>query len=156
MENWASCLSTLREDQPFIFSTITPLDWKVPMVAVKDIGHILASELTTLNEWAPQGGKPTIYELHGPRKYTPLDAQKAFSDALGKEVEVKAVEKAQLHNFFAQVFPPSVVSEFVEMAKSYLPGGPMEVDQSETVAEAHKRGTTSLDTALKGLVSHAL
>jgi len=32
MENWMMALETVHADPPFFFSTITPLDYKIPMV----------------------------------------------------------------------------------------------------------------------------
>ncbi|OAQ75218.1 nucleoside-diphosphate-sugar epimerase [Purpureocillium lilacinum] len=126
MENWTMGMDTLKAPEPFFFSTITPLDWKVPMVAVADIGSTLAAEL--LKE-EPAPSKPHIYELHGPRRYTPLDVQAAFSKAVGKQVAVKPVEKSELHGFYSQVFPPEIVGEWVEMSTSFLEGGVMAADK---------------------------
>lgn len=32
MENWASAIDTVKSEHPYFFSTITPLDYEVPMV----------------------------------------------------------------------------------------------------------------------------
>ena len=34
MENWATAMATINSPDPFFFSTITPLDYKIPMVRV--------------------------------------------------------------------------------------------------------------------------
>lgn len=149
MENWAMSLETLRAPEPFIFSTITPLDWKIPMIAVKDIRSTLASEL--LKESTPPA-KPYIFELHGPRQYTPLDVQEAFSKALGKEVAIKPVEKSELRGFFSQVFPEPIVGDWVEMATSFLPGGIMAADTVDYDKVNVVRGPTELDKVLKAVV----
>ncbi|CAM1508620.1 Fc.00g054680.m01.CDS01 [Cosmosporella sp. VM-42] len=120
MENWTMSLETLKAPEPFFYSTITPLDWTVEMVAVKDIGATLATELT--KPFAPSS-KPHIIELHGPQIYTPLDVKAAFTEALGKEVAVKPVEHDDLPAFFSKIFPHEIVNDWVEMAKSFLPGG---------------------------------
>ncbi|KAM5350662.1 hypothetical protein ACJ41O_007167 [Fusarium nematophilum] len=146
MENWTMSLETLKSPSPFFFSTITPLDFKVAMVAIKDIGDALATQLT--KESAPPT-KPHILELHGPKPYTPLDAQKAFSKALSKEVAVKAVEKADLPAFFGQVFPPEIVHHWVEMATCFLPGGIAEKDAQKEGGVEVVKGRTELDEAIE-------
>lgn len=145
MENWTMGMDTLKAPEPFFFSTITPLDWKVPMVAVADIGSTLAAEL--LKE-EPAPSKPHVYELHGPRRYTPLDVQAAFSKAVGKQVAVKPVEKSELHSFYSQVFPPEIVGEWVEMSTSFLEGGVMAADKVDYSNVNVVNGRTELDEAL--------
>ncbi|KAJ6440590.1 Major facilitator superfamily domain, general substrate transporter [Purpureocillium lavendulum] len=146
MENWTMGMDTLKAPEPFFFSTITPLDWKIPMVAVADIGSTLASEL--LKDEAPPD-RPYVYELHGPRHYTPLDVQAAFSKAVGKQVAVKPVEKGELHGFYSQVFPPAIVDEWVEMSTSFLDGGAMAADKVDYTKVNVVRGQTELDEALR-------
>jgi uncharacterized protein YbjT (DUF2867 family) len=120
MENWTMNLDTLRGPNPFFFSTITPVDYEIPMVAISDIGATIAEQLTNKEYLS---NNPYIFELHGPRKYSPLDVRAAFTQALGKDVEVRPVEKDNLRQFFAQVFPPQVLDYWVEMAMSILPDG---------------------------------
>lgn len=152
MENWATALDTLRGPEPFFFSTITPLEWKIPMVAVEDIGAALASE--TLKQ-AASPKKPYVFELHGPRMYNALDVQLAFSDAMGKQVGLKPVEKKDLHGFFQQVFPEDAVPEWVEMAMSFLPGGVMKPGELEEGTKMVS-GKIELGDALKMVVQPIL
>ncbi|KAF5557261.1 nucleoside-diphosphate-sugar epimerase [Fusarium napiforme] len=128
MENWTMSVETLKGPKPFFFSTITPLDFQVAMVAIKDIGEALATQLT--RDWTPPR-KPYIMELRGPEPYSPLDVQKAFSQALGKDVEIKAVEKEDLAEFYGKMFAPQIVNEWVEMSTCFLPGGIAEKDLSK-------------------------
>ncbi|KAF4973158.1 hypothetical protein FSARC_502 [Fusarium sarcochroum] len=147
MENWTISVESLKGPEPFFFSTITPLDFRCAMVAAQDIGHSLANELT--REWSPPI-KPYIYELHGPQPYSPLDVQKAFSQALDKHIEVKAVERYQLPKFFGQMFAPQIVKDWVEMTLCFLPGGIAEKDPdklSDDVAVVN--GKTTLDEAIE-------
>ncbi|OAQ70804.1 nucleoside-diphosphate-sugar epimerase [Pochonia chlamydosporia 170] len=152
MENWTVALDTLRGPEPFFFSTVTPLEWKIPMIAVEDIGSTLAAE--TLKQ-EPSPHKPYVFELHGPRMYNSLDVQLAFSDALGKQVGVKPVAKGELHDFYKQVFPEDMVPEWVEMAVSFLPGGimkPGDVEEGTSVVNAK----TELGDAIKVAVESIL
>lgn len=120
MENWALFLDSLKKPDPFIYSTITPLNWKIPMVAVKDIGHRMAEELTSTEE---QPSSPYVYELQGPRDYDPMDVQAAVAKVIGKHVDLRPIEQDQLPEFYGKLFPPSIVDDWVEMATSFLPGG---------------------------------
>lgn len=142
-------LDTLKAPEPFFFSTITPLDFKVAMVAIKDIGEALATELTRPE--APSS-KPHVLELHGPRAYTPLDVKAAFEEGLGREVAVKPVEKDELAEFYGQVFPKEIVPDWVEMAVSFLPGGIAERDADEE-REGIVRGRSELGEVLREAVA---
>ncbi|RMJ18236.1 hypothetical protein CDV36_002059 [Fusarium kuroshium] len=146
MENWTMSLETLKAPKPFFYSTITPLDFKVAMVAVKDIGQALALEL--VKESTPPT-KPYIFELHGPRPYTPLDVKDAFSQVLNKEVGVKAVEKQDLPAFYGKIFPIQIINEWVEMATCFLPGGIAEKDATNPGEVDVVRGETELIEAIE-------
>ncbi|KAF4959559.1 hypothetical protein FGADI_1626 [Fusarium gaditjirri] len=146
MENWTMSVETLKGSNPFFFSTITPLDFKIAMVAIKDIGEAMATQLT--RDWAPPS-KPYIMELHGPEPYCPLDVQTAFSLALGKDVEIKPVEKGDLADFYGKVFAPQIVNEWVEMSTCFLPGGIAEKDLSKPSDVDVIHGKTTLNEALR-------
>lgn len=153
MENWTASIDTLKAPDPFFFSTITPLDYKVPMVAVQDIGAVLAREALAGKKTSRDS--PYIYELHGPKDYDPRDVQAALSKAMGRDVAIKSVEKHQLPEFFARVFPPKVASAFVEMTVGFLPGGKM-ILEPDAVDREVVRGTTRLDEALGEIVKAVL
>ncbi|EGU75544.1 hypothetical protein FOPG_13698 [Fusarium oxysporum f. sp. conglutinans race 2 54008] len=146
MENWTMSVETLKGPNPFFFSTITPLDFKIAMVSIKDIGEAMATQLT--RDWTPPT-KPYVMELHGPESYSPLDAQKAFSQALGKDVEVKGVEKEDLSEFYGKIFAPQIVNEWVEMSTCFLPGGIAEKDLSKPSDVDVIYGKTTLNEALR-------
>ncbi|KAF5544748.1 nucleoside-diphosphate-sugar epimerase [Fusarium mexicanum] len=150
MENWTMSIETLKGANPFFFSTITPLDFKIAMVAIRDIGEAMATQLT--RAWTPPS-KPYIMELHGPEPYSPLDAQKAFSQALGKDVEIKAVEKEDIREFYGKIFAPQVVNEWVEMSTSFLPGGIAEKDLSKPSDVDVIYGKTTLTETLREAVA---
>lgn len=152
MENWTVALDTLRGPEPFFFSTVTPLEWKIPMVAVGDVGAVIAAQALK-RESSPM--RPYVFELHGPRMYSPLDVQVAFSDALRTRVAVRPVARGDLDGFYKQVFPEDVVPEWVEMATSFLPGGvmkPGDVEEGTGVVN----GKTELGDAVKNAVESLL
>lgn len=153
MENWAATLESLKGPEPFVVSTISPDDWSVPMVAVKDVGSALATELL---KWPGMSMTPHVFELHGPRRYTPRDVQDTFSQASGRGVGLQIVAKDELHDFFSRVLPAQIVPEWVEMASSFLPGGilaPTAAAQDDCVL---RMGNTDLLEVIKELVDPGL
>jgi uncharacterized protein YbjT (DUF2867 family) len=153
IENWAMHLTTIKTEDPHFYSTITPLDWKLPMVAVRDIASTAAGFLA-----APlNGDRPThrVVNLHGPKSYSPLDARDTYAAVLGREVGVRPVEPKDLEAFFARIFPASTVGYWVEMATGILPGGVMEKDVRAGDGDCEEeitRGTTSLIEAFRGFL----
>ncbi|PKY01179.1 NAD(P)-binding protein [Aspergillus campestris IBT 28561] len=146
MENWAGGVSSVKDQEnPYFESVITPLEYEVPMVAIKDIGSACAAHLLTPT--LPES--PYIFELHGPKPYSVLDVQRAFKDATGKDVAVRPVEKQDLPAFFGQFLPPALVGPFVEMTVGFLPGGVMA--QGNPDAEKRvQRGRTGLGDVIGG------
>ncbi|KAM3439808.1 hypothetical protein NHJ13734_003541 [Beauveria thailandica] len=134
MENWTLFnRQTLKGPEPYFNSVITPLDFQLPMVAVEDIGSTFAAEL--LSAHAPPT-KPYVFALHGPREYSPNDVHVAFSEAMEKQVAVKAIAKDKMADFFSALFPPNLVGIWVEMSSSFLPGG---------IASPGSKGLDNLD-----------
>ncbi|KFA54561.1 hypothetical protein S40293_02240 [Stachybotrys chartarum IBT 40293] len=150
MENWTYFLDSLDAPRPFITSTITPLDWQVPMVAAADIGAALALELI---KQANATEKPYIFELHGPKMYSPRDVQTCFSEVLGHEVAVKAIEKEDLRGFYSKLFPRQIVDDWVEMAVSFLPGGPIALDKIDWDTRRIVRGERDLAAVVEQAVA---
>ncbi|KAL2015995.1 hypothetical protein VTK56DRAFT_4463 [Thermocarpiscus australiensis] len=145
MENWAMSVQTVREAG--FFTTLTPLDNALHMVAIKDIGETCVSELLAAGKVLP--ANPYVFELSGPRAYTSVDVQKAFEAVSGKSVEMRPVEKAGLADFYGAVFPPAVAKEYVEMNESYLPGGIMYENPNPTGEIQY--GKTDLVDAIKAM-----
>jgi uncharacterized protein YbjT (DUF2867 family) len=152
MENWSSSIDTLKAPEPFFFSTITPLDYKIPMVAARDIGAVLAREALSGKKTSQN---PYIYDLQGPQDYSPNDVRAVFTKALGgRSVAINAVESDQLPEFFGKIFPANVAAEFVEMTRSFLPGGKMIVEPDPVEREL-VRGETGLEEALTDVLKAA-
>lgn len=157
MENWTMFPDGLKAPDPFFYSTVTPVDYRFPMIAIKDIGETLAHEALTIpkEETARNSDGttlPRIYELHGPEDYTPMDVKAVLSKAINKEVEIRPVEQKDLDEFFGHIFPPDTCAEWAEMAKCFLPGGvavenPPQEEESQVV-----RGESKLQDVLEGAV----
>ncbi|KAK4171003.1 hypothetical protein QBC36DRAFT_340803 [Triangularia setosa] len=157
MENWVSCIPTLlsSENKPFFYSTITPANRAIPMVAVKDIGAICAQEMisrTPCKEVFPfQAESPYIFELRGPN-CSSNDVKKAFEEVLGKEVEMKLIPREGLLEFYGAVFPDYVAREYAEMNESFLEGGILEWDPLSAPAGEVKMGETALKEVFEELL----
>lgn len=150
MENWTMFTETLQGPEPFVPSVITPLDYKIPMIAVKDIGENLAMGLTSTYTPAT---KPYVFALEGPEHYTPFDVQTAFAKALQKDVALTPVEKDKLREFYGQFIPPHVLPLYEEMIVSFLPGGIMAMDSDKREVVHVVKGKTTLEEAIKGALS---
>ncbi|KAK3346322.1 hypothetical protein B0T25DRAFT_571466 [Lasiosphaeria hispida] len=147
MENWAASIETIQEAS-FFFSTLTPLDFKLPHIATQDIGQACATEL--LSTGAPLKSNPYIFDLEGPQPYSALDVKRAFEEVVGKELEVRPVEKEGLLDFWSSVFPPEVAKRFTELNLSFLPGGIL-YENSKPTGET-RYGKTELAEVLKQLL----
>ena len=92
MENAAWDLAAARSGR--IESYLQPLDRKIDMVSTKDIGRAAADLLR--EEWSGV----RIVELSGPQKYSPRDEAAAFATALGRDVKVVEVPRAEWEQRF--------------------------------------------------------
>jgi len=92
MENAAWDLAAARSGR--IESYLQPLDRKIDMVSTKDIGRAAADLLR--EDWSGV----RIVELSGPQKYSPRDEAAAFAAALGRDVKVVEVPRAEWEQRF--------------------------------------------------------
>lgn len=85
LSNWDASLETAKNEG--IVHTLYPVDFKLPMVAPKDIGRIAARILTEPVE------KTDINYVEGPEMYSSNDVAEAFGRTLGKSVKAVATPK---------------------------------------------------------------
>ncbi|CAM1510984.1 Fc.00g084970.m01.CDS01 [Cosmosporella sp. VM-42] len=123
-ENWVHAFATVQADPPVIYSTITPLDHKIPMVSIRDVGEICAQKLLDTETKA----SPLFFDLFGPRHYNAHDVKAAVEEVTNKKAELVAVEQNQLTEFYGQQIPAAHVQDMVEMTIAALPGGIMAGD----------------------------
>ncbi|KAI5868198.1 hypothetical protein GGS23DRAFT_17217 [Durotheca rogersii] len=144
-EDWAHLLEIAKADPPVLESWLTPLEHKVPMVGLQDIGETCAETLLA------ESTKPSPYyfKLFGPRHYGSLDLRSAVEEITGKEVQLKIVERGELPSFFAKLLPPTYVQELVDMTTAVLPGGTMAGDFEYD--EGTVRGRVELVDSLRKL-----
>ncbi|KAK2023524.1 NAD(P)-binding protein [Colletotrichum zoysiae] len=149
MENWKTALETLKTESPFFCSVLCPEDLRIPMVSVRDIGRTCAAQV--LGVGSPLPHNPHAVDLQGPRSYSTRDVRRAFEAALDKEVEVRLVRDEELEGFFAQAFEEPMAGMFVEMTRSFLPGGILAAERYGGFKV--QRGTDILEEVVRGLLS---
>lgn len=114
-------------------------------MSIRDIGRACADALLA----APKDVSPYYFDLYGPRHYSALDVKAAVEELTGKKVELVAIEKDNLAEFFAKQIPSAHLKDFVEMTTSALPGGIMAGDFGSNKRTVH--GKVELVEALRPL-----
>ena len=114
------------------------------MVATQDIGELAAKAL--LESW--KGNR--VLELEGPKRYSPLEAAKAFSTVLGREVNVRLIPRSQWHEkFVAQGMPADSTSARIEMVEGFNSGW-IDFERGST---EHFKGKVTIEEVIKSLVA---
>jgi NAD(P)H dehydrogenase (quinone) len=139
MENAASDVEAARSG--IITSFLKPLDHAIPMVATIDIGRTAAQLLR--DTWSGV----RLVELEGPRRYSARDIGTAFAAALGRDVRMDPVPRDAREALFRSqgmkhpVPRMRMVDGFNEGWIDFEGGG------------EHRKGATTLDTVIAGLVN---
>jgi NAD(P)H dehydrogenase (quinone) len=140
MENAAGDLEAARSG--VIPSLLQPLDHVIPMVATVDIGRTAAELLH--DTWSGV----RLVELEGPRRYSARDIGDAFAAALGREVRMDPVPRDTWEAFFRSqgmkhpIPRIRMVDGFNEGWIDFEGGG------------EHRKGATTLETVIAGLVNN--
>ncbi|KRB03392.1 NmrA family NAD(P)-binding protein [Lysobacter sp. Root690] len=138
MSNWDASLHSAREHGKVL--SFYPADFSLPMVAPRDLGRVAADLIT---EPVANTG---MHHVEGPRAYSPADVADAFAQALGREVEVEVVPRAQ----WVAAYQKLGFSEAA--AKSYADMTAVTLDKSYRPAHDPVRGQVSLQAYVQGLV----
>lgn len=115
MSNWAGMIDVVRETGrlPSFF----PADLSLPMISPDDLGRVAARRLTE-----PADDTGTIH-IEGPKRYTPKDVAKTFSDALGCPVEVQEMLRGELKQTFLQFgFSEEAAASYACMTEAVIDG----------------------------------
>jgi uncharacterized protein YbjT (DUF2867 family) len=108
MENWVPVLGAARL-QGLLPSFLSP-SRKIPMIAVRDIGHMAAECLLD----RPKGRR--VLELSGPQDYSPGDVAAVLGQHLHRRVNVQHLPlSAAISTFTAMGFSEEVARLFEEM-----------------------------------------
>jgi uncharacterized protein YbjT (DUF2867 family) len=84
--------------------------------------------------------------VQGPRLYSPNDVAQAFSQALGRPVEVQVIPRDRWEQAFLDLgFSPAAAQSYTRMTE-------VSVDSGFEVAEDGLRGTTTLEAYIRALV----
>ncbi|QNH16051.1 NAD(P)H-binding protein [Xanthomonas sp. SS] len=125
-----------------VSSFLQPLDKQVPMVATADVAAMAVRMLREVWE-----GRRVV-ELEGPRRITPLALAAALGRVLGRDVVAQPVPRATWDALFR-----SQGMANPEPRIRMLDGFNDDWIEFEVGCEASLKGTTELETVLRGLVS---
>jgi NAD(P)H dehydrogenase (quinone) len=143
LENYQWDVQSARESGQ-LDAYLEPVTRGFPMVATQDIGELAAK--TLVESW--KGNR--VLELEGPKRYSPLEAAKAFSKVLGREVNVRSIPRSQWHEkFVAQGMPADSTGARIEMVEGFNSGW---IDFERGGTE-HFKGKVTIEQVIKGLVA---
>jgi len=141
MSNWDGLLETVRGAGRL--STLFAADLPIPMVAPRDLGQMAADRLSS-----PLDDTGVRY-VEGPKRYTSADVARAFSDALGRPVELDVTPREQWREaFLALGFSEAAAESYERMTAVSVDGG-------FDISDEPLRGTTTLEAYVRDLVAHA-
>ncbi|HET6202882.1 MAG TPA: NmrA family NAD(P)-binding protein [Planctomycetota bacterium] len=144
MENWGAVLKPALEKG--ILPTGLAETRRIPMVATRDIG------LTAAKSLVEPGPRRHVIELSGPAEYSPADVATTLSRIVGRTVKVAPIPEAELVPALTGMgFTPDLAELFREMHAGINAGLVAWEGRGATAL----RGTTTLETVLKGLVERA-
>jgi uncharacterized protein YbjT (DUF2867 family) len=143
LENYQWDVQSAREAGQ-IDAYLEPVTKEFPMVATQDIGELAAK--TLVESW--KGNR--VLELEGPKRYSPLEAGKAFSNILGREVKVRPAPRSQWQEkFVAQGMPADYTGARIEMVEGFNSGW---IDFEGDGAERFI-GKVMLDEVIKSVIT---
>ena len=125
-----------------VHSFLQPLDHRIPMVATEDIAQTAAGLLS--ETW--KGVR--VVELEGPERYSANDVAAALADVLGNPVRNEIVPRASWEELFRSQGMKNPILR-IRMVDGFNEGW----INFESGPEGTKKGTTTLTSALRSLVS---
>jgi uncharacterized protein YbjT (DUF2867 family) len=137
MSNWDASLQTAREEGKV--HSMYPPDFTLPMVAPRDLGEFAARLML-----GPAESSGPHY-VEGPERYSPGDVARAFSQALGRPVEVAVTPPAQWEQAFRSLgFSEAAAKSYAAMTRLTL--------ENKEEPDKPQRGATSLGEYISALV----
>lgn len=138
MSNWDMALDSAKQEGK-IYS-FYPRDFKLPMVAPRDIGHVAAKLLMEVNV------DDRLHYIEGPQHYAPADVAEAFAKALARRVEVVEIPREHWINTIKGVgFSEPSAESMAGMTAITLDGKP-------EAPSSPLRGATTLQQYIEDLV----
>ena len=138
MSNWAGLLKEVKVTG--VMKTLLPSAQAFPMVAPEDVGHF-AGQMLLSNE-----GQDGIYNIEGPKAYTPTEVADVFTNLLGRSVQAQSVPQDEWYaTYLANGFS-------AKAARSYATMTGLFVHQHYELPIDPHRGPTDLETCLRGFL----
>ncbi|KRA17528.1 NAD(P)H-binding protein [Lysobacter sp. Root604] len=139
MSNWDGQLDAVRATGKL--QTLFPADLALPMVAPRDLGWAAATRL--LSSLDDTG----VRYVEGPHLYSSNDVAHAFSQALGRPVEVVVTPREAWKQAFLKLgFSDAAADSYARMTA-------VAVDSGFDVSDDPLRGTTTLEAYVRDLVA---
>jgi uncharacterized protein YbjT (DUF2867 family) len=141
MSNWDFALESARAQGRI--QSLYPADFKLPMVAPRDIAHLVAELLTS-----PLQGT-SLHFIEGPAHYTAADVAAAFAALLDKPVAVDSIPEAQWNDaLIGMGFAPNSAASMAAMTRATL-------HEPHEPAHTPRHGPTTLFEYLQELHARA-
>jgi uncharacterized protein YbjT (DUF2867 family) len=137
MSNWDAALETARAEG--VVHTFFPVDFKIPMVAPRDLGRAGAKLMLAPIE------ESAIHYVEGPQRYSSADVAAAFTRALSKPVKAVSTPRDRWVDAFKSLGFSNPAAE------SYARMTALTVEGEFPSLSAVERGKISLQTYIDGL-----
>jgi uncharacterized protein YbjT (DUF2867 family) len=138
MSNWDGLLDIVRNTGKL--PTMYAADLAIPMAAPRDLGEMAAERLIS-----PLDDTGIRY-VEGPRRYTSADVAKAFSNALGRPVEVDVTPRDKWKEAYLSLgFSEAAAASYTRMTAA-------SVDTGFDMPGDALRGSTTLEAYIHDLV----
>jgi len=139
IENWDMDLAALREGD--VFNTFLRADHKIPQVAVRDLGNVIAEVLVQ-----PRRGHHVI-EFTGPADWSPVEIAESMGEVSAKSVRVQQWPVAAAADALAGFGIPRPVAVLIQEMYEGLDSEHVAFESPQTV----RRGQISPRSAIAGM-----
>ena len=139
LENWDMDLAALREGD--VFNTFLRADHRIPQVAVRDLGNVIAELLTH-----PRRGHQVV-EFAGPAEWSPAEIAQAMGEVAGKSVRVQQWSASAAAEALVQFGVPRPVAVLIQEMYEGLDSEHVAFESPQTV----RRGQISPRSAIASM-----
>jgi uncharacterized protein YbjT (DUF2867 family) len=139
IENWEMDLAALRGGD--VFNTFLRADNRIPQVAVRDLGNIIADLLTK-----PQRGHSNV-ECTGPKDWSPSEIAQAMGEVTRKRIRVQQLPTSSATEILTQLGIPHPVAALLQEMFEGFDSGHIAFESPKTV----RRGEISAKDALAAM-----
>ena len=136
VENWGPELAALRDGD--VLNTFLDADHKIPQVAVRDLGNVIAELLVQ-----PRRGHRVV-EFTGPADWSPLEIARAMGEVSGKSVRVQQWPVTAAADALVRFGVPRPVAVLIQEMYEGLDSGHIALESPATA----RRGQIPMKDAL--------